>query len=126
MNWFSTCFGMPISSGASRSAYPEGFPLTLFEGIASRSPIVCTDHPMFRPVLRNEENCAVFKSGDVDGFADAIRRVLTDADLYRKLSVRPRQLVTASRAGRLADVAHEVGHRGWQSPWLADYRLKPA
>ena len=35
----------------SRTAYPEGFPLTMFEAIASRTPIVCSDHPMLRPVM---------------------------------------------------------------------------
>ncbi len=111
----------------SRSAYPEGFPLTLFEGIASRSPIVCTDHPMFRPVLRNGANCAVFKSGDVDGFADAIRRVLTDVDLYRQLSDEAPATREALRGpADWRTLLTKWIIEGEQSPWLADYRLKPA
>ena len=70
----------------SHTAYPEGFPLTMFEAIASRSPIVCTDHPMFRPVLTDGVNAAVFPSGDVAAFAGAIRRVLGDKALYARLS----------------------------------------
>lgn len=70
----------------SRTAYPEGFPLTMFEGVASRTPIVCSDHPMFRPVMRDGENCTVFPSGDVAGFQHAIKRVLGDAKLYERLS----------------------------------------
>ena len=70
----------------SRTAYPEGFPLTMFEALASRSPIVCTDHPMFRPILTDGSNCCAFPSGDVEGFAGALRRVLSSPSLYRQLS----------------------------------------
>ena len=78
--------GADVVAVPSRTAYPEGFPLTMFEAIASRSPIVCTDHPMFEPVMTDGSNCASFRSGDVEGFADALRRVLTNSELYKRLS----------------------------------------
>jgi glycosyltransferase involved in cell wall biosynthesis len=71
----------------TRTIYPEGFPLVLFEAIASRTPIVCSDHPMFRPVLHDAQNASVFPAGDYVSFADAIERTLSDPGLYARLSI---------------------------------------
>jgi len=70
----------------SRSAYPEGFPLTMFEAIASRTPIVCSDHPMFRPIMINGRSASVYPSGDYKALALAMRETLTDAAKYSALS----------------------------------------
>ena len=70
----------------SHKEYTEGFPLTMFEAIGSRTPIICSDHPMFVPVLKDGVHAALFAGGDASAFADALRRVLTDADLYASLS----------------------------------------
>jgi glycosyltransferase involved in cell wall biosynthesis len=70
----------------SRTQYPEGFPLTMFEAIASRTPIVCSSHPMFRDVLVDGRNASVFAAGDYQALAAAIRRIVTDPVLYAALS----------------------------------------
>ena len=70
----------------SHREYTEGFPLTMFEAIGSRTPIVCSDHPMFVPVLKDGVHAAIFPGGNSNSFAAALRRVLTDADLYARLS----------------------------------------
>jgi glycosyltransferase involved in cell wall biosynthesis len=70
----------------SRAEYPEGFPLTMFEAIASRTPIVCSDHPMFRPVIADRRNASVFSAGNYRALAAAIQRTLTDFTLYAELS----------------------------------------
>ena len=70
----------------SHKEYTEGFPLTMFEAIGSRTPIVCSDHPMFVPVLKNGVHAVLFAGGDASAFADALRHVLTDGDLYARLS----------------------------------------
>ena len=70
----------------SHREYTEGFPLTMFEAIGSRTPIVCSDHPMFVPVLKDGLHAALFSGGNAGAFAKAIRRVLTDRDLYARLS----------------------------------------
>ena len=70
----------------SRVTFPEGFPLAMFEAIASRTPIVCSDHPMFREVMIDGRNASVFSSGDHRSLAAAIRRALTDPTLYATLS----------------------------------------
>lgn len=110
----------------SRTAYPEGFPLTMFEALASRSPIVCTDHPMFQPVLADGKNCAVFNSGRVEGFADAIKRVLTSPLLYRQLSESATQTWTSLQGpADWRTMITTFVTEGEQSPWLTDYKLKP-
>ena len=70
----------------SRPAFPEGFPLTMFEAIASRTPIACSDHPMFRPVMKDGETAVVFPAGDARALAAAVRRLLASPPLYAKLS----------------------------------------
>ncbi len=70
----------------SRRSFPEGFPLALFEAIASRTPIVCSDHPMFTPVLAIADRAAVFTQRNPRSFANAIERILSNAELYKKLS----------------------------------------
>jgi glycosyltransferase involved in cell wall biosynthesis len=70
----------------SHREYTEGFPLTMFEAIGSRTPIVCSDHPMFVPVMKDGVHAAMFSGSDASAFADAIRRVLTDPGLYARLS----------------------------------------
>lgn len=70
----------------SKPEFPEGFPLTMFEAIATRTPIVCSDHPMFRPILKDGDNAAVFPAGDAAALAAKIRQVLKDPQLYAALS----------------------------------------
>lgn len=109
----------------SRTAYPEGFPLTMFEAIASRSPIVCSDHPMFTPILADGHNCTMFKSGDANGFAEAIRRVLSDSTLYRTLSESAPDTWEALRGpADWRTLLTKWITEGEHSPWLDDYKLK--
>ncbi|WP_373486780.1 glycosyltransferase family 4 protein [Blastomonas sp.] len=109
----------------SRTAYPEGFPLTMFEAVASRSPIVCTDHPMFRSILADGDNCTMFKSGDANGFAEAIRRVLSDSILYRTLSESAPTTWEALRGpADWRTLLTRFITEGEHSPWFDDYRLK--
>jgi glycosyltransferase involved in cell wall biosynthesis len=102
----------------------EGFPLTMFEAIASRTPIVCSAHPMFVPVMKDGMTAAVFPPGKPKAFADAIERVLTDADLYARLS-RNADISWAALEGP-ADwrtMMREYILHGASSPWLAEHRL---
>ena len=70
----------------SKPEFPEGFPLTLFEAIATRTPIVASDHPMFRPIMQDGVTAAVFRAGDAAGLAAQVRRVIGDPALYGTLS----------------------------------------
>jgi glycosyltransferase involved in cell wall biosynthesis len=70
----------------SRHEYPEGLPMTIYEGICSRTPLVVSDHPMFRLKLRDEVTALVFRAGDPASFAERLHRLQSDPELYVKLS----------------------------------------
>lgn len=121
---FSMFRNADIVAVPSRFDYPEGFPLTMFEAIASRSPIVCSDHPMFRSVMLDGTNCASFESGDEVGCADAIRRVLTDGALYEQLSHSAED--TWSRLSGPADwrtLLFKWVTEGDESSWIREHKL---
>jgi glycosyltransferase involved in cell wall biosynthesis len=71
----------------SRHEYPEGLPLTIYEALAARTPIIASDHPMFRGVLVDGETAIIFPAGEIDALAAAITKLLRDAALYNSLSL---------------------------------------
>lgn len=71
----------------SRPEYPEGLPMTLYEGVCSRSPLLISDHPMFRLKFRHEQSALVFRAGEAAALASSIRRLAADSDLYERLSL---------------------------------------
>ena len=71
----------------SRHEYPEGLPLTIYEALSTRTPIVASDHPMFRNVLVDQESALIFPAGDAEKLAAAIERLLGDPELYARLSL---------------------------------------
>ena len=70
----------------SRHDYPEGFPMTIYEGLTSRTPIVASDHPMFRGRLEDRRTAMVFKAGDASGMASAVATLMDSPALYEALS----------------------------------------
>lgn len=70
----------------SRHEYPEGFPMTLYEAMCSRTPIVASDHPMFLGKLRHQINAMIFPARQATALAHAIKTLQTDASLYQALS----------------------------------------
>lgn len=70
----------------SRHAYPEGIPNTIFEALASRTPLVCSDHPAFASRLEPGRQVAQFPAMDVGELASTIERLMTDGDWYVSLS----------------------------------------
>jgi glycosyltransferase involved in cell wall biosynthesis len=76
----------------------EGTPLTVFEAMAMRKPIVATSVDGLRDVLRNDENALVVPPKDARALAGAIERLLDESDLARRLSER------ALRSSRRFDI----------------------
>ncbi len=64
----------------------EGTPLTVFEAIAMRRPIVSTNVDGLGEVLEHELNAWVVGPRDVDGLAAGINRLIEDSDLRRQLA----------------------------------------
>jgi glycosyltransferase involved in cell wall biosynthesis len=61
-------------------------PMKLFEYMAARRPIVATDLPSLREVLRHEENALLVPPDDPKALAGAMARLLTDQALGDKLT----------------------------------------
>jgi glycosyltransferase involved in cell wall biosynthesis len=70
----------------SRHEYPEGLPATIYEGLCSRSPVLVSDHPMFRLKIKDGVSGVVFRAGDPRALADGIERLRNDRALYARLS----------------------------------------
>lgn len=71
----------------SRHEYPEGFPMTIYEALCSRTPIIASDHPMFQNFLIHGVNAMIFPAMNSNALAEIIEKVLSDATLYNSLSL---------------------------------------
>ena len=109
----------------SRHTYPEGMPLTIYEALSARTPIVASDHPMFRRVLIDGESAKIFKAADANDLALALTRLLGDGGTYHKLSVNSaiawQRLQVPVSWGALLDawIAQDQTH----DQWIARHRL---
>lgn len=122
---FELCREADLAIVPSRRQFPEGFPLTMFEAIASRTPIICSDHPIFTAVMTDGENAAVFKNGKAGSLARAIQLVANDAELYARLS--DNALMTWSKLKGTADwktLIVEWITNGKTAPWIKSKMLR--
>lgn len=71
----------------SRHAYPEGLPLTIYEALTVRTPLITSDHPMFLGKFEPGRDVLMFPEKDVAALAHCIQTLLTNAELYRTLSL---------------------------------------
>jgi glycosyltransferase involved in cell wall biosynthesis len=109
----------------SRHEYPEGLPLTIYEALAARTPIIASDHPMFHGALTHEENAIVFPAADALALGSAIKRLGSDPELYAKLSSNSE---AAWRALQLpvtwgALIEHWLRDTPEDMKWLRDHSL---
>jgi glycosyltransferase involved in cell wall biosynthesis len=60
-------------------------PLKLFEYMAAGKPILCSDLPVLREVMRDAENCLLLPPDDLDAWSAALARLRDDSDLRARL-----------------------------------------
>lgn len=60
-------------------------PLKIFESMSSGKPLICSDMPVLREVLKDGENCVLCPPDDLNAWLDALDRVLLDDDFARSL-----------------------------------------
>jgi glycosyltransferase involved in cell wall biosynthesis len=109
----------------SRHEYPEGLPNTIYEALSARTPIIASDHPMFRGALMDGDSALIFPCGKSNALAAAIIRLLRDPDLYAVLSAR-----SEAAWNRLQLPVHRPKLiEAWladdpvQTKWIRDHRL---
>lgn len=66
-------------------------PLKLFEYMASKTPIVATDLPSTREILRDGENAVLVEPDDPKALAEGIERTLSDAELAARIGRQARE-----------------------------------
>jgi glycosyltransferase involved in cell wall biosynthesis len=74
---------LPLTPTSIGSRYTS--PLKLFEYMAMGKPIVASDVPALREVLRDGEHALLVPPGDIEALAQAVRRLLADAALAQAL-----------------------------------------
>ena len=65
--------------------HKEGIPGTIVEAMASGLPVVATHHAGIPAVVRHDREGLLVRERDVEGLADALRSLLTDATLRERL-----------------------------------------
>jgi glycosyltransferase involved in cell wall biosynthesis len=70
----------------TRHDFPEGMPLTLTEALASRTPVIVSDHPVMAASFCEGQGLRFFKAADPPDLARVIRGVLDSPADYRALS----------------------------------------
>lgn len=66
-------------------SYQEGFPRTIWEAMANSCPVIATRVGSIPHYLEHEHNALLIEPGSVDAIVAAIKRMIEDGDLRRKL-----------------------------------------
>lgn len=76
-------------------SYGEGLPKCLLEAAACGRPIVTTNAPGCREIVRDGDNGILVPVADVEALAGAIEKLVRDPDLRQRMGARGRQRVEA-------------------------------
>jgi glycosyltransferase involved in cell wall biosynthesis len=74
------------------SSDSEQYPISLVEAMAAGLPAACTDVGDVRDIVTSENGPFIIAKDDEAGFADAIRKLASDADLRRQIGAANRAL----------------------------------
>jgi glycosyltransferase involved in cell wall biosynthesis len=96
-------------------ALAENLPNTAIESLACGTPVVAFDVGGVADAVRDGETGLLARTGDVAGFAAALRRLLEDAELRARLAARARKVAVAEydrrlEAGRFAELYGTLAH----------------
>jgi len=97
------CSVLVLPNPASAISREFTSPLKLFEYMASDRPIVASDLPSLREVLRHEENALLVEAGNPQALVAAIDRIRQDPALGERLARQAAEDVRAYTWGRRAE-----------------------
>lgn len=91
------CVDMPVTLTKAHivclPSYREGLPKVLLEAAACGRPLIATDVPGCREIVRHGQNGLLVPLRDAISLADAIERLLDNSDLRRVMGEKGRQMV---------------------------------
>jgi glycosyltransferase involved in cell wall biosynthesis len=97
VSWEGHCIDMPKKlSDASivcLPSYREGLPKVLLEAAAIGRPLIGTDVPGCREIVRNGENGILVKLKDVDSLYEAIKLLVSNRKMRQLMGKRSREIV---------------------------------
>ena len=70
----------------SRHEFSEAMPLSLTEALASRTPVVASDHPVFVRAFLDGQGLMFFRAKDPHSLASKVLRIVDEPGLYEQLS----------------------------------------
>jgi glycosyltransferase involved in cell wall biosynthesis len=105
VEWWGHRTDMPDALAAASvvvlpSYYREGLPKVLLEAAAAAKPMIATDIPGCREVVRPGENGCLVPPRDAAALADAAESLLADPEMRRRYGQAARRLVVAEFADR--------------------------
>jgi glycosyltransferase involved in cell wall biosynthesis len=115
----------------SHHDYPEGLPLTIYEALCARAPIIASDHPMFEGHLVHGDTAMVFPAGRSTDLADRVIELLDTAGLYERLSANAQtawtRMQVTSKWGELLFrwINDNSDDRAWLRAQTIDHRARP-
>lgn len=81
------------SSMLVMSSHYEGFPMVMIEAMAAGLPVVSFDYKCGpKDIIRQEENGLLVEDGDIQGLADAMKRLMKDEKLRKRLASHARKV----------------------------------
>jgi glycosyltransferase involved in cell wall biosynthesis len=99
VEWRGSCSDMPQEFAEAHvvclPSYREGLPKALIEAAACGRPIVASDVPGCREVVRHEENGLLVPAHDPSALAAALRRLVLSRPLRQFLGQRGREIAVA-------------------------------
>lgn len=109
----------------SRHDYAEGLPNTIFEALASRSPLIASDHPAFVNRLRPDVDSLRFRAGDAQALAQQVLRLTHAPALYARLSRESANALSGLHVGvEWSDlIAHFIADPLSSGDWVKRYSL---
>lgn len=98
VEWLGQCDDMPELIRQSHivclpTRYREGVPRILIEGASAGRPLITTDMPGCRDIVRDQENGLVVPVRDVDALSAAIRSLVESPSRRREMGASGRALV---------------------------------
>lgn len=77
-------------------SYHEGFPRTIWEAMANSLPVICTEVGGIPQTLHKNEDCLMIEPQSVNAIKEAIKELIANAPLRKKLIKNGRELAKAN------------------------------